>query len=476
MSTATKTDDVIDLPEDAVTEDAVTEEPPAEEDTEPSFDSSPEDATPDSDAVEEDDDDLIEITDDAFVPVVNLANAIPAPVYTWLPFEIQLATAKEPGDPYYDPEAPQIIVSATLMTNEFGGRQWPYRLYLDKKFKPRETGRKPNPNAKPPVSTLQRLVVGTGLATQGGQKVSWSTLPEQLEYQVFMGQLYHAAAKEKEFSLPAVYGEYCALVSPVNGHHFSDKPYAVVVNVEDEMLEDPQYAIHMDDEGNTTVLKPVYDQAAVDKAVEKAVAKLDAELDSSSLDEDQKAAAIDRAAQLAERRAKGLVYFNPSRNETSPAGAPFKNEHNEDQPGDDGEVAVFGTDDPIFDSETGGYGEKPGTEILSFNGSEYTHLAKVPAPKDASTQDAKELIRSERLSPRTIAPVPERMLKVKEEGPNATAHYQVQWHHVGLLAIGDSPAAQDTPIDTLDVDSDTGEIVRLRYGADSAWHLVTDEA
>ena len=472
MSTATetKTDDVIDLPDDAVTEDAV-----PEEDAEPSFDSSPEDTTPDSDAVEEDDDDLIEITDDAFIPVVNLANAIPAPVDTWLPFEIQLATAKEPGDPYYDPEAPQIIVSATLMTNEFGGRQWPYRLYLDKKFKPRETGRKPNPNAKPPVSTLQRLVVGTGLATQGGQKVSWSTLPERLEYQVFMGQLYHAAAKEKEFSLPAVYGEYCALVSPVNGHHFSDKTYAVVVNVEDEMLEDPAYAIHVDDEGNTTVLKPVYDQAAVDKAVEKAVAKLDAELDSSSLDEDQKATAIERAADLAERRAKGLVYFNPSRNETSPAGAPFKNEHNEDQLGADDEVAVFGTDDPIFDHETG-FGQAPGTEILSFNGSEYTHLAKVPAPKDASTQDPKELIRSERLSPRTIAPVPERMLAVKEEGKDTAPHYQVQWHHVGRLKIGDTPVEPGTVVDTLDVDSDTGEIVHLRYGADSAWHRDSDAA
>lgn len=472
MSTATETttDDVIDLPEDAVTET------PDTEDTEPSFDTAPEDTAPENgDAVEEDDDDLIEITDEAFVPVVNLANAIPAPVDTWLPFEIQLATVKEPGDPFYDPEAPQIIVSATLMTNQFGGRAWPYRLYLDKKFKPRETNRKPNPNAKPPVSTLQRLVVGTGLATQGGQKISWSTLPEQLEYQVFMGQLYHAAAKEKEFSLPAVYGEYCALVSPVNGHHFSDLTYTVVTNVEDDMLDDPEYAIHVDDEGNTTVLKPDYKQADVDKAVEKAVEKLNNELDSSSLDDDQKEAAISRCADLAERRAKKLAYYNPSRNESTTAGAVFKNEHGEEQEDSEGGKATFGTDDPIFDGETG-FGQKPGTEILSFNGSEYTHLAKVPAPKDASAQDAKDLIRSERLSPRTIAPVPNRMLAVKEEGKDAIPHYQVQWHHVGYLAIGDTPVEPETVVDTLDVDSDTGEIVRLRYGADSAWHRVADEA
>lgn len=475
MSTATETknqaDDVIDLPEDAVTE------APSDEDTEPSFeDSVPESPEPEGDAVEDDDDDLIEITSDAFVPVVNLANAIPAPVDEWLPFEIQLAETKEPGDPYYDAENPQIIVSATLMTNAYGGRQWPYRLYLDKKFKPRETNRKPNPNAKPPVSTLQRLVVGTGLATQGGQKVSWSSLPDQLPYMVFMGQLYHAPAKDKEFSLPAVYGEYCALVSPVNGHHFSELPYIVVTDVEDDMLDDPAYAIHTDDEGNTTVLKPDFNEALVEKMVNTAVEKLNKELDDSSLDDDQKGAAIGRMADLTERRAKKLVYFNRLRNESSAAGVIFKNEHGDEQEATDGSgKAIFGTDDPIFDDETG-FGQAPGTEILSFNGSEYTHLAKVPAPKNAASQDPKDLIKSERLSPRTIAPVPDRMLKVKEEGPNATAHYQVQWHHVGLLAIGDSPAAQDTPIDTLDVDSDTGEIVRLRYGADSAWHLVTDEA
>lgn len=471
MSTATETkaDDVIDLPEDAVTET------PDAEDTEPSFDAAPEDTNPETDAVEDDDDDLIEITDDAFVPVVNLANAIPAPVDTWLPFEIQLATAKEPGDPFYDPESPQIIVSATFMTNAFGGRAWPFRLYLDKKFKPRETNRKPNPNAKPPVSTLQRLVVATGLATQGGQKVSWSTLPDQLQYGIFMGQLYHAPAKEKEFSLPAVYGEYCAMVSPVNGHHFSELPYKVVADVEDEMLADPTYAIHVDDEGNTTVLQPVYDQAVVDKAVDKAVEKLNNELDSSSLDDDQKSAAIGRMADLTERRAKKLVYYNPIRNESSPAGAVFKNEHGEEQEDSDGGKATFGTDDPIFDHETG-FGQAPGTEILSFNGSEYTHLAKVPAPKDTGTQSAKDLIRSERLSPRTLAPVPERMLAVKEEGKDVAPHYQVQWHHVGFLAIGDTPVEPGTVVDTLDVDSDTGEIVQLRYGADSAWHRVTDEA
>jgi hypothetical protein len=475
MSTATETpnDDVMDLPEDALSEST---------DDDPSFDnepqdSAPEDTTPDSAPEDDgdDDDDLIEITDDAFVPVVNFANAIPAPVDTWLPFEIQMAVAKEPGDPYYDSENPQIIVSAAFLTNAFGGRQWPFRLYLDKKFKPRESNRKPNPNAKPPVSTLQRLVVGTGLATQGGQKVSWSTLPEQLEYQVFMGQLYHAPAREKEFSLPAVYGEYCALVSPVNGHHFSDLPYTVVTKVEDEMLDDPEYAIHSDDDGNTTVLRPVYDEAGLEKAVNKAVEKLNNELDSSSLDDDQKAAAIDTEARLARARFLKLTYYNPARNEATVAGAVFKNEHGDEMEHTQGGKATFGSDDPIFDSETG-YGQKPGTEILTFNGSEYTHLAKVPAPKDSSSQDPKDLIRSERLSPRTIAPVPNRMLSVKEEGKDATPHYQVQWHHVGLLAIGDTPVTPGTVVDTLDVDSESGELVQLRYGADSAWHLATNEA
>jgi hypothetical protein len=473
MSTATETkaDDVIDLPEDAVTE-----EPSADEDTEPSFDTAPEDTSPESDAVEDDDDDLIEITDDAFVPVVNLANAIPAPVDTWLPFEIQVAAAKEPGTPYYDEENPQIVVSATLMTNAFGGRAWPYRLYLDKKPKIREGNRKASPNAKPPVSTLQRLVVGTGLATKGGQKVSWSTLPEQLEYQVFMGQLYHAADKDKEFSLPAVYGEYCALVSPENGHHFSELPYAIVPDADEEMMEDPEYAVHRDDEGNVTVLKPVYDEDSVKKAVEKAVEKLNGELDDSSLDDDQKEAAINRIANLTARRAKKLVYYNPVRGESSPAGAVFKNEHGDENEDSEGGKATFGTDDPIFDHADGGYGEASGTEIISYNGTEYTHLAKVLASKDTSGRSVKELIRSERLSPRTIAPVPDRMLAVKEEGKDATAHYQVQWHHVGFLAIGDTPVSPDTVVDTLDADSDTGEIVRLRYGADSAWHLVTDES
>jgi len=474
MSTATDTptDNVIDLPEDAVTE------VPDTEDTEPDFGDAPQDTAPEApetDGVEDDDDDLIEITDEAFVPVVNLANAIPAPVGVWLPFEIQMVVSKEPGTPYYDPENPQHVVSATFMTNEFGGRAWPFRLYLDKKPKIREGARKPSPNAKPPVSTVQRLVVATGLATKGGQKVSWSTLPEQLEYQVFMGQLYHAAAKDKEYSLPAVYGEYCALVSPVNGHHFSELPYAVVPNVEDDMLTDPAYAIHVDEDGNTTVLRPVYDEAAVAKAVEKAVEKLNKELDESSLDDDQKATAISRAADLAEARAKKLTYYNPARSESAPAGAVFKNEHGEEQEDSEGGKATFGTNDPIFDHETG-FGQAPGTEILSFNGTEYTHLAKVPAPKDASTQDPKELIRSERLSPRDIAPVPNRLLAVKEEGKDAEAHYQVQWSHVGLLAIGDMPVTPDTVVDTLDINSDTGQIVQLRYGADSAWHLVTDES
>jgi hypothetical protein len=469
---STVTDNVIDLPEDALSEG------PAEEDTEPSFDDTPEDSIPgDNGSVveDEDDDDYIVVIDEAFVPVVDLSRAVPAPVDTWLAFEINLATPKEPGTPYYDPENPQIVLSCTLMTSEYGGRAYPYRMYLDKKPRVFEGARKPSPN-KPQVTALQRIVVATGLATQGGQKITWSTLPEQLQDGIFMGQLYHQSPKEREFSFPTAYGNHCALVSPVNGHHFSDLPYDVVVNVTDDMLEDPDYAIHYDDEQNVTVLKPRYDADAVEKAVEKAVQKAADELDSSSLNDDQRAEAIDLEAQFTQRRLTKRVYYNPFRKESSPAGAPFKNEHGDDQKDIRDLTAKFGYDDPIFD-DVDGFGQAPGTEIINeFNGTEYTHLAKVPAPAkgEIAQQDPKQLIKSERLSPRVIAPVPNRMLAVKEEGTGAEAHYEVQWHHVGLLAIGDSPAAQDHPVDTLDIN--TGEVVQLRYGADSQWHPVNEAA
>lgn len=464
MTTMTKDqapEDAIDLPDDAVIEDS------AEEIPEPDFgDAADHDVTDAVDADEEDDDDdYIEVSAEAFVPVVNLANAIPAPIDTWLPFRIKYADPKGPEDNYYDADYPQIVASVVLETTAFGGRQYPYRLYLDQKLKPRE-GKKQNANAKV-VTTTERIVRATGLLSQPG-RIKWSNLHERLTEEVFMGQLYHAAPRDKEFQIPAVYGDHCALISPVNGHHFSDTAYSIVVKVEEEMMDDPEYAIYTDEEGVTTVLKPKYDEDKIAKAVQKAVDKFADELDDSSLDEEAKEEQLAAKAAFEDRRARGLLYYNASREDYSPAGAPFKDENGSPVAAmsNDGD-AIFGTDDDVFTEV--GYGQKHGTEIIDFKGAEFTITVKVPAPKNVTEQDPKEIIRSERLSPRTLAPVPDRMLTVREE-PGVEAHYEVKWNYVGFLEIEDTPVQPGAIVECLDFDSTTGTPVLLEYGGDSMWH------
>lgn len=463
----TKTDDV-DVMDAEVTEDETVQEP-YEDEADPSFDG------PDADEIAaEEDDDCMEVSDDAYIPERSYANAVPAPTGVWLAAEVTVEHSEE--DNKFDPGNPQLVVYAEYLSPEFGGRRWPLRTFISKNFKPREfeNQRKPRPGDKGPVSPLDRLVAASKITTPENKRFYWSKLPEQIQQTEMMIQLSPRKAVDQEFGLLAVYGEQCALVSPVNGHHFSNEAYDIVKDPSEDMYENPAYAIHTDPEsGAVTVLKPRFDEGAIKAKVKTEYDNLAAQMDDSRLTQEEQDEFLARAKRFSERRARKLAYYNPLREEVVPAGAVFADKFDKDQEEESGEKAKFGADDNVF-TEDDGFGKAPGTEILDYEKAPLVRKVSVTAVKGTKVEDTmslEDLIKTERIGFGKFAPLPEIVLGVKEEGKDRAPHYEVIWAHVGRLAIGDAPVRPSEEVDALDLESDTGELVTLIYGADSAWHI-----
>lgn len=469
----TKTDDVIDAEYTETEDEAQT---PDQDDTEPDFGGTGEESEEPSDEVPADpdyDDDYEEVSDEAFTVERSFKNAIPAPTGVWLP--MSLFAEHSPEDNKFDPGNPQIIVYAEHLSPEFGGRRYPYRTYISKVYKPKEfEGRKPRAGDKAQVPPIHRLVAAAGITTPQRKGYRFSEVPAQLDGAEIMCQLAIRKAQDREFRLPAVFGEQCAMVSPVNGHHFTSNPYDIVKDAPESLHSDPAYAIYTDEESEeVTVLKPRYDEAAIRAQVKTEQERMAQQMDESSLTPEEQDDYLARAKKFSERRARNLAYRNPMKGENTQAGVVLMDKFGKEMTDAEGEPARFGMDDDVF-THDGGYGEAPGTEILDYEGAPFMRQVSVTAVKGTRVEDSmslEELLKTERLAFGKFAPVPERVLGVKEE-PGRDPHYQVIWAHVGRLAVSeDDVIARNEEVDALDLEASTGEVVTLFYGADSAWHL-----
>lgn len=445
------------------TNEDVNTEATAADEAEPNWDAEPPAEDDDEISGDEDGDEEIVITEEHFVLPKSYKNALAAPINEWLPF---LITDVKVEDSRFNKGAKTVVISAEHESTAFGGRRFAYRIYLD--TKPREMK-----GGKMGEFILPKFIAATG-AVPLGKSFRASELPDLLPYSYsFMGQLYHAKDKDKEFSVEVSFGENLAVISPVTGHHLCDVNYSIVPYSDrtDEMLEDPNYLVHteINDEGQefTEVLVPDLDEEKIQAAIQKAMDAEDSDIDPEILETVQ---------HLAENKACKRQYYNTERSELTVAGAAFLDGDEEKilSP-DTNQVAVFGSGDSVFGDE--GYGAEVGSPITAYDGSVYTVNVKVPAKKlDVAKMSNEEKIRREKLSPTMFAPMPVSLLGVKEDGPDVEPHYQVQPNFLRFLAIGDTPVEPNTEVDAVDTNSDTGQLVRLRYGADSAWHVAEDEA